>query len=442
MTRSVVGTLGAVCCALAVAGCSSSEDDELLSAVVISRHGVRSPTTDLATLNQYTTRIQGFPTWPVPEDGQGMLTEVGQRNAARLGAWYRDYYASRGLLPRRGNCPTTGKVYAYADVDQRTIATAQGYLDGIFQGEATPDCGVEVKSASGPVDPYIVTFATGKCAIDTAGDLAAFQSRTGGFAALTDAYSAELQLLQAITRSPTPLVNLPATVATAGYVRFDRGTLFDVADNITETLQLEYAQGMPTVGCATTPGAACVGWEAIPPGGLDDLMKLHVMNIQLYSGLPSFAQVGSTNLLTQVVGTMDQALSGAKNPNVLAPVQSTFTLFVAHDVNLAAISAFLGGLSWKADGFIPDDPGPAGALVFELHRNEQTRQIGVRLYYVIASLDQMRDQTTLTLETPPQRIPLNIPACGGRDLCPYDQFKSFVASNVRQDCIITAAPAP
>lgn len=438
--RSSVGSLGAACCALAVASCSSGHDDELLSVVVISRHGIRSPLTATATLNQFTDRAQGFPTWPVPEDGKGTLTDVGQQNVARLGAWYRDHYAARGLLPGRGTCPAPGRVYAYADTDQRTIHTAQGYLDGLFQGEATPDCGVEVKSASAPPDPYIVTALTSQCAVDTAGDLEAFQSRTGGATALLDAYSRELQLLQTVTQSPTPLASLPTTVAATGYVRFDNGTVFSLADTITETLQLEYAQGMPATACAATPGAECVGWGAIPPGGLDELMKLHVMNIQLYSGLPSFAQVASTNLMTQVVGTMDQALSGEKNPSMLAPAESVLSLFVAHDVNLAGISAFLGGLSWKADGFIQDDPGPAGALVFELHRDQQTRQLSLRLYYVIASLDQMRERTTLTLETPPQRIPLAIPACGGRTVCPYDQFKSFVASHVRQDCIITAVP--
>ncbi len=445
MTRSSLGIVGAVGCALAIAaGCSSSSDegDELVSVVVISRHGIRSPTTDNATLNKYTNREQGFPFWPVPDNGTGLLTDVGQENAARLGAWYRDHYAARGLLPARGTCPAAGQVYAYADVQQRTIHTAQGYLDGLFQGEATPDCGVEVKSASGPVDPYIVTFATGKCAIDTAADQVAFEARSGGAAALIDTYSTELQLLQTVTQSPTPLVSLPTTVATAGYVRYASGTLFDVAETMVETFELEYAQGMPVTGCAATTGAACVGWEAIPPGGLDELMKLHVMNIQLYSGLPSFAQVGSTNLLTQVVGTMDQALTGERDPNVLAPAESRFTLFVAHDVNLVAISSFLGGLTWKAEGFIQDDPGPAGALVFELHRAKQSQRLSVRLYYVIASLDQMRKQTTLSLEAPPQSIPLKIPACGGQYDCPYNQFKGFIADHVRQDCLIPAPPAP
>jgi 4-phytase/acid phosphatase len=193
---------------------------------------------------------------------------------------------------------------------------------------------------------------------------------------------------------------------------------------------------MPDTDCATTLGSQCVGWGAIPPGGLEDMMKLHVMNMDLYSGLPSFAQVGSTNLMWQLVGTMDQALSGVKNADILAPTESKFTLFVAHDVNLSAIAAFLGGVTWKAEGFQPNDPGPAGALVFELHRVKQSGQLIVRLFYVIATLDQMRHGTTLTLETPPQRIPLTIPACGGLFDCPYDRFKTFITAHVRQDCLV------
>ncbi len=139
----------------------------------------------------------------------------------------------------------------------------------------------------------------------------------------------------------------------------------------------------------------------------------------------------------QVVGTVDQTLTGMHSADILAPAESTFTLFVAHDENISAIAGFLGGVSWKADGFQPNDPGPAGALVFELHKVKQSGQLIVRLFYVIASLDQMRNGTTLTLDTPPQRIPL-IPKCGDRLDCPYDRFKTFITSHVRQDCLVPA----
>lgn len=431
----------ALCGSLMVAsGCGSTikqnNDTELLSVVAISRHGIRSPTSSVASMNQYTTQPQGFPLWPAPADVPGNLSTKGQQNATLLGSWYRDFYAAQGLLPARGACPAASSVYVYADVFERTIHTAQAYVDGMFQAEATPGCGVQVVSASGAADPYIDTAATGKCAIDTTGDLAAFTTRIGGSpAALAAAYAAPLQALQTVTRGS--LLTLPTTVSTAGFVAFADGTMFDVADTITESLELEYAQGMPDTNCATTTGAACVGWGAIPPGGLYDLMRLHVMNMGLTCGLPSFAQVGSSNLMWQVTGTMDQALSGVKNPAALAPAESRFTMFVGHDMNLMAIASFLGGVTWKAEGYQQNDPGPAGALVFELHKVKQSGQNIVRLYYVIATLDQMRNSTPLTLATPPQRIPLAIPACGGLYDCPYDQFKNFISANVRQDCLIT-----
>jgi 4-phytase/acid phosphatase len=208
---------------------------------------------------------------------------------------------------------------------------------------------------------------------------------------------------------------------------------------------MEYAQGMPDTECVTTTGGECVGWGAIPQHGLQEMTKLHVLNmVNLTCQLPSFAQVGSTNLMWQVVGTMDQTLSGVKNTEstspILAPVGSKFTLFVAHDNNVAAIAKFLGGVQWTAEGFAPNDPGPAGALVFELHRIKQSGDLIVKLYYVIASLDQMRNGTTLSLETPPQRIPLPIPLCGGQLDCPYDQFKSIVTANVRADCLVKTVP--
>lgn len=437
-----------ICSLTVTAGCGSSStqgssDTELLSVVAISRHGIRSPTSTADSLNQYTSRSQGFPIWPPhlePPDvplPAGDLTDFGQQNAARLGSWYRDFYAAQGILPPRGSCPAPGTVFIYADNIERTLHTAQGYLEGMFLSEATPDCGIEVDHTKLPFDPYIVT-AIIPGLIDRATDQEVFNAKIGGVngTLLQSTYAAQLQMLQTVTGTgTTPILTLPTTQTTAGPVQFAPGTLFDVADTLTETFELEYAQGMPDTDCQSTPGAQCVGWGAIPPGGLYDMTKLHVMNMELYCGLPSFAQVTSTNLMWQVVGTMDQTLSGVKNPAMFAPKDNKFSLYVAHDENIMAIAAFLGGLTWKAEGFLKNDPGPAGALVFELHRVKWSGQLIVRGYYVIASLDQMRNGTTLTLDTPPQRIPLRIPACGNRYDCPYDQFKSYITSHVSQESI-------
>jgi len=152
-------------------------------------------------------------------------------------------------------------------------------------------------------------------------------------------------------------------------------------------------------------------------------MELHVTQFDLIYRLPSFAQVASSNLMWQPIGTMGQTLSGVKNPDMLAPAESKFTLFVGHDTNLTATAGFLD-VTRQAEGFRKNDPSPAGALVFELHRVKQSGQLIVRLFFVSVSLDQMRNGTELTLQAPPQRVPLTISACANVD-CTYEQFKTF-----------------
>ncbi len=431
---------------------SGSSETELLSVVAISRHGIRSPTSSTAEMNQYTTRPQGFPVWPNSPDANtpdspGNLSIHGQQNAVRLGVWYRDLYTAMGLLPAGGSCPQAGTVYAYADVAERTIHTAQGYIDGIFQSEPnTGNCGVQVIRSNKQADPYIDTLAyaayglLGACRLDPDGDYSVFMSRIGGSVdSALATYSSQLQMLETVTQYPLRS-NLATTIQKTPVVQFASGTLFDVADTLTESFQLQYAQGMSDTSCAMTTGANCVGWGVIPAGGLYDMARLHVFNMDLTCSMPSFSKVGSSNLMWQLTGIMDQRLSGVRNPAVLAPVANRFSLFVAHDENLLAIAAFLGGVTWKAEGFQEKDPGPAGALVFELHRVKGTGQTIVKLFYVIASLEQMRYGTTLSLTVPPQRIPLAIPACGGLYDCPYNQFKNFIAANVSQECLVTAAP--
>ena len=435
--------------------CSSREstdyDTELLSVVMISRHGIRSQTQTLDYLNQFTGRAQGFPLWSPPADIPGNLSAKGKENVTRLGAWYRDFYTAQGLLPSRGTCPATETVFAYANVYERTIQTAQGYLDGLFQGEVTPDCGFQVHYSNKAVDPYFLPLNAGLCRVDSDSDLKVLNDSIGGNPDIlkTD-YAAQLRIMQEVTQccaldacktaeNPNPvsctLLELPSAVGvTAATGKVELRTLFYMMDQIAEQFQLEYAEGMTETGCPAAGGAQCVGWGIIPAGKFYDLMSFRELYYNMVHGLPSFVQASASNLIFQVAGTMDQALSGIKNPDILAPLESRFTLFAGHDTDsVFAVGRFLN-VNLNVEGFVLNDPGPAGALVFELHKIKQGGRHIVRLYYVIASLDQMRNGTVLTLQNPPLRQQLLIPSCGKYD-CPYDTFKSYVTANVRQDCI-------
>ena len=84
-------------------------------------------------------------------------------------------------------------------------------------------------------------------------------------------------------------------------------------------------------------------------------------------------------------------------------------VLTGHDTNLSNIAGTLN-LNWIIDGRRDDTP-PGGALLFEL------RQLPDSSYQVSLSitprrrLEQMRNVTPLTLDTPPARANIFIPGC-------------------------------
>jgi 4-phytase/acid phosphatase len=80
-------------------------------------------------------------------------------------------------------------------------------------------------------------------------------------------------------------------------------------------------------------------------------------------------------------------------------------------------------LHWIADARSDDTP-PGGALVFELWR-AASGEDSVRVYYTAQTLEQMRSATVLSIENPPARVPVFIPACGRVDFsCSLGDFET------------------
>src|ERR1700687_2781614 len=70
---------------------------KLVFVVILTRHGVRSPITNLEELNAFSS--EPWPVWGVPS---GDLTPQGRKLMELLGSYYRDYFSSNGLLPPTG----------------------------------------------------------------------------------------------------------------------------------------------------------------------------------------------------------------------------------------------------------------------------------------------------------------------------------------------------
>lgn len=373
---------------------------DLRAVVIVTRHGVRSPT-DPNELTPYAARP--WPAWEVPP---GYLTPRGATMMRNFGASYRARYATTGLLPPTG-CPSADALYVWADVDQRTLATAAALLDGL-----APNCGLSAQHSAERNDPLFHALpALGKA--DTTIASAALTGSIG-----TDpqpvvaAYAAAFTKLDEIlgcTHGACPKLSdvAPALQPSSKTGLVGIGGGVDLASTAVEDFILAYADGKP---------ASDVGWGAVDAKTLLELSQLHTLKSLLTSETPYASRVQGSNLLAHVLATIDQSATGTRTEKTRAPLAARFVAFVGHDSNLEALAGMLQ-LRWLMPGYQINDTPPGGALVFEVHQSSAIPEPIVRVFFTAQSLDQMR-----TLSSgEPNRVPVFVPGCPALD-CPLTTF--------------------
>jgi 4-phytase/acid phosphatase len=386
--------------------------------VIVSRHGVRSPTGKTDALNQYSAKP--WPQWSVPPD---YLTEHGAKLMTLLGAYDRELFAKEGLLAADG-CDDATRISVVADSDQRTRETGKALAASMF-----PGCEVDVKALpEGASDPLFHSLEAGVGHADKALATAAIAGRIGNNpAGLTEAYRPQLQALEEVLLGCKP----GPACASAHSSLFDvqssigpgkgdhlvelRGPL-GTAATMAENLLLEYTEGMD---------ASQVGWGRVDANKLREMMQLHTANAELERRTSYIARAGVSNLLRHILKSMEQATSGKPVAGALGKPEDRLLILVGHDTNLSNISGTLG-LTWLIDGRLDDTP-PGGALVFELWQDRQTGEYSVRTSYMAQTLDQMRSAAPLGIKNPPERVPVFVPGCSqADDSCGWKAFQQVI----------------
>jgi len=385
---------------LAVLPAGGAGEPELKYVVIVSRHGVRSPTWDKTRLDAYTT--EPWPAWEVPP---GNLTPHGRKLIELIGAYYRQWLAGEHLL-RTGGCADARRIYIHADKEQRTMETGRAFAESL-----APGCGIEVHSwpDSGP-DPLF----SGAGKPDAEKMRAAVSERLGPDPRkLVADHRSELDELQSILGNkltPEPAVGVALkgnTVELTG--PFATGSTFS------ENLLLEYANGMK---------GSALGWGHLTRENLERVMEIHTVYADLMRRTAYLARVRGSNLLAHVLRSMEQAAIGKATPGALGQAGDAVLLLSGHDSNLSNLSGMLG-LSWKLAGYQPDDTPPGGPLIFSLWREGGTGRYSVRLRYVAQSLNQMRYAETLSLTTPPEGQDVALPGCAVSG-CPWEMARQVM----------------
>jgi len=405
---------------------NATAGDELKFVVVISRHGVRSPTGKADQLNNYSR--QPWPAWGVPP---GYLTAHGAQLMTLFGSYDRELLSAQGLLSPSG-CGNATQIRIIADSDQRTRETGNALAAGL-----APGCAIEVTALpEGTADPLFHPLAAGLGPPDKLLATAAVSGRIGANPqGIAEAYRPQFQALEDVllacnaghncaapaTPAPASLFDIPASLAPGkGDHLVDLRSPLGTASTMAEDLLLEYTEGMD---------AANVGWGRVDGHKLRELVQLHTASEDIVQRTPYIARAQSSNLLFHVLQSIKQALSEAPVPGALTHSADRLLIVVGHDTNLANIGGALG-LSWLIDGRRDDTP-PGGALVFELWKKHGSQVYLVRTFFTAQSLDQMRSASPLSTSSPPERVPVFMPACSRADnSCELEAFQQAMHAQI------------
>ena len=384
---------------------------QLKYVVIVSRHGVRSPTWSRERLRQYSA--EPWPDFGVPP---GDLTPHGRDLIKILGSYYREWFAADHLLAPSG-CADAQRVYIWADTDQRTLETGRAFAESLV-----PGCGLSIHSRpQGERDPLF----SGSGNPDTRAAADAVHQRLGPDPqALLKEHRGELDTLQFILTGgkDAPQKLLGPSESIAAVIQGNNVELqgpFSTASTMTENLLLEYADGMQR---------AQFGWGRVTKDDLIRVLALHRVYADLMRRTPYLARARGSNLMTRILASMEQAVSGKASPGALGSPGTALLILSGHDTNQANVAGMLG-LSWSLPGYQPDETPPGGALIFSLWRNSEDGQYFVRTEFLAASLDQMHDASALTPAAPPLRQQVSLPACGASD-CPWSGFEKILQTSI------------
>lgn len=402
---------------------------QLEKVVEVSRHDVRPPTESNTTALESGTARE----WPQWVTREGELTGHGYAATVLKGRYEAEYYRQQHLFT--SGCPTEQQIYVLASPLQRTRATAQAYMDGMF-----PSCGVATHAVEDEKqDPLFHGDKMGIGTLDPERAKAAVLEAMGGD--LNIAYERlklSIELLRQVVceaDKPCPVFDKPWAIKQDKDGSTSISGLNTLA-NMSEVFLLEYSENLPLAQVAF--GHVRNAQDLIP------LMAPMTAKYDFTNDVPYIAQRGGSLFMQQIAQALAQGTQEAQDMSQGEPPAVPYLLYVAHDTNIAYLRTLLQ-FHWQLPGDTADNIPPAGSLVFERWRDTTTQQRFLRIYFQTQSLDQLRSLTSLDDRQPLLKEELISQGCQQTEkgtLCPFGTALKSMRESIDSSALAPVHYAP
>ncbi len=379
-------------------------DLQLQQVLMFSRHNLRAPLANNGSVLEQSTK-KAWPQWDVPGS---QLTTKGGILEIYMGHYTREWLAQQGLV-KSGECPPSDAVFAYANSLQRTVATAQFFINGAF-----PGCDITVthQDQMGAMDPIFNPAITDGSEDFNKKALTAMNA-AGEKLRLKPAFE-RLEKIIDYKNSPACKEKKQCDLSSDNHNKFsaDNGKEpgvsgpLSVGNSLVDAFTLQYYEGFPMDQ---------VAWGQIKTP--EQWQELSAIKNSYQNTLFTTPEVAREVVAPLVDYIRSQLIDQDKTT---AP---KVTLLVGHDSNVASLLTALAFKPYTLPGQNEKTP-IGGQVVFERWHDTKNNKDLLKVEYVYQTSEQLRSTEPLTLKNPPKRVTLQMDGCqiDANGYCDWGQF--------------------
>ncbi len=397
----------------AFANTDNAENMQLDQVLLLSRHNLRTPIVNTGILTEVTDKK-----WPAWDAKSGYLTTKGGALEVYMGHYFREWADEKKLLADE-LCPTSNEeLFVYTNSLQRTIATAQFFTAGAF-----PGCTVKIhhQPEIGTMDPVFNPIITNDSSEFKQKALLAMEEHLKQLN-LKPGYD-ELDTVLDIKNSPKcktdKLCELSSQdnrfIIEANKEPGVAGAL-KIANSAVDAIDLQYYEGFPEKQ---------VAWGMVNTA--DKWRKLNTLKNGYQETLFS-PKLIAKNVAHPLLNYINKGFVSVDKGET-----AKFIMLVGHDSNIASLMSAMDFNPYQLPEQYEYTP-IGGKLVFQRWHDKSDNKDYVKVEYIYQTADQLRDNSYLSLETPPKHVTLSMKNCpiDKNGYCSWEDFQKVMQSALAQ----------